>query len=165
MSEFDLEKEINELLDTSLQTMQEMKKTQEEEAKIAKMSADYKAKKAEMISQLRAKIEARDQEIAETKATTVEQEAIKANLNEQLKILGALNRDYKPQKKDPYWLTDNCNTISNIELTMPHDKMGNVKGWMEGEPTSDNWDGLTDNQLMILEDKEPERRAKYHSEL
>jgi len=72
----------------------------------------------------------------------------------------ALNLDDRPLKRDPYWLTDNCDTISCIELTMQHDKRRCVKGWMEGEPRSDKWNGLIDNQLLILEDKEPEREAK-----
>jgi len=84
--------------------------------------------------------------------------------SDQLKALGiiieALNPDYRPLRRNPHWNMDNCDTISSIELTMPHDKRGHVKGWMEGEPRSDNWDGRTDNQLLILEDKEPERRAK-----
>jgi hypothetical protein len=112
MSEFELEKKMDELLDESLQTTQEMKKLA-----------------------LREKIK---------------------------QIYEELNRDDRPLKRsiDPYWLTDNCDTISCIELTMQHDKRRYVIGWMEGEPRSDNWDGLTDNQLLILEDKEPERRAK-----
>jgi hypothetical protein len=83
--------------------------------------------------------------------------ALKAEIKRAYEVL---NLDDRPLKRDPYWLTDNCDTISCIELTMQHDRRRYVKGWMEGEPRSDNWNGLTDNQLLILEDKEPERRAK-----
>ena len=114
MSEFELEKKMDELLDESLQTTQEMKKLA-----------------------LREKIKQMYEELNQS-----------------------IDRGDRPLKRDPYWLTDNCDTISCIELTMQHDKRRYVKGWMEGEPISDNWDGLTDNQLLILEDKEPERRAK-----
>jgi hypothetical protein len=110
MSEIDLKKQMDELIDELLQTRQEMKK-------LALM---------EKIKQ----------------------------------IYEELNRDDRPIKRDPYWLTDNCDTISCIELTMQHDKRRYVKGWMEGEPRIDEWDGSTDNQIMIHEDKEPERRLK-----
>jgi hypothetical protein len=42
-------------------------------------------------------------------------------------------------------------TVSCIELTMKHDKRGNVIGWMEGEPRVDSWDGSLDNQQKALE--------------
>lgn len=57
------------------------------------------------------------------------------------------------------------NTISCIELTMRHDRRGYVIGWMEGEPKSDSWDGSIDNRIIILEDKEPERRSRKLLEL
>ena len=112
MSEIDLEKQMDELLDESLQTRQEMKKL-----------------------------------------------AVREKIKQ---IYEDLNRDNRLTKRDPYCLKDHCEgaAISCIELTMRHNKRGYVIGWMEGEPTSDDWDGLTDNRMMILEDKEPERRAK-----
>ncbi|MHA1632076.1 MAG: hypothetical protein ACTSXC_04615 [Candidatus Freyarchaeota archaeon] len=57
------------------------------------------------------------------------------------------------------------NTISCIELTMRHDKRGYVIGWMEGNPKTDSWDGSIDNQIIVLEDKEPERRCRKFMEL
>jgi len=48
---------------------------------------------------------------------------------------------------------------------MRHDKRGHVIGWMESEPRIDSWDGSVDNQIMILEDKEPERRVRKFLEL
>jgi len=45
-------------------------------------------------------------------------------------IYKELNRDDRSLKRDPYWLTDNCDFISNIELDMPHDKRRRVKSWM-----------------------------------
>ena len=81
MSESELEKKMDELLDESLQTKQETKKLA-----------------------LREKIK---------------------------RIYEELNHDDRQQKRDPYWLKDNCDTISVIELDMPHDKRGFVKGWMK----------------------------------
>ena len=81
MSEFELEKKMDELLDELLQTTQEMKKL--------------------------------------------------AFMEKIRQIYEELNRDDQPQKRDPYWLTDNCDTISCMELDMPHDKRRHVKGWME----------------------------------
>jgi hypothetical protein len=76
----------------------------------------------------------------------------------------------KPKIKDDkqsksYWLMEPSDTISCIELTMRHDKRGYVIGWMEGEPKTDSWDGSIDNQISVLEDKEPERRDRKLQEL
>jgi len=80
-------------------------------------------------------------------------------------IFEELNRDDRPKKCDPFWLTDNCDTISCLEIDMKHDRRGRIKGWMEGGLISDVWDGLNDNQLRVLEDMDPARRSKYRSEL
>jgi hypothetical protein len=42
-------------------------------------------------------------------------------------------------------------TISCIQLTMKHNKHGNVVGWMKGKPETDSWDGSLDNQEKALE--------------
>jgi len=49
------------------------------------------------------------------------------------------------------FLDDWDETISCIELTMRHDRFGNVLGWMEGEPKSEGWDGSIDNSMGALE--------------
>lgn len=60
------------------------------------------------------------------------EEMKKMAVKEKIKqIFEELNRDLRPQKRDPYWCTDNCNIISVIELTLPHDRRGYVKGWMK----------------------------------
>jgi len=68
--------------------------------------------------------------------------------------------DIQPRRKEAQ-LIEIPNTISCIELTMRHDKRGYVIGWMEGEPKTDSWDGSIDNQITVLEDKEPERYRKF----
>ena len=48
-------------------------------------------------------------------------------------------------------------TISCIELTMKHDRIGDVIDWMIGEPREDHWDGSRDNQEKALEDHASKR--------
>ncbi|MGA3059632.1 MAG: hypothetical protein ABSD92_04610 [Candidatus Bathyarchaeia archaeon] len=55
-------------------------------------------------------------------------------------IFEELNRDDRPKKCDPFWLTDNCDTISCLEIDMKHDRSGRVKGWMDAGPISDFMD-------------------------
>lgn len=69
------------------------------------------------------------------------------------------------RRENGTWSIEIPNTISCIELIMRHDKRGHVIGWMESEPRIDSWDGSVDNQIMILEDKEPERRVRKFLEL
>lgn len=95
------------------------------------------------------------------------QESRKLTLRERIKqIYVQLNHNDRLREKDRFSFKDHAEraAISCVELTMRHDKRGYVVEWMEGEPTSDGWNGLTDNLTMILEDKEPERRAKSLSD-
>jgi len=63
---------------------------------------------------------------------------------------GELNKEKQVYKEG--FLDHWDDTICNIELDMRHDKNGNVIGWMEGEPTTDEWDGSTDNKTKNLEE-------------
>jgi len=74
-------------------------------------------------------------------------------------------KDDKPSKRNPYWLVESSDTISCIELIMRHDKRGYIIDWMKGEPKTDSWDGSIDNQIAVLEDREPERRDRKLQEL
>ena len=96
------------------------------------------------------------EEIAEKK------EYISVLMAEIKRIYEDLNHYNRTVNRDPYCFKNNCENaaISCIELTMLCNQSGFVIGWMEGEPTNDDWDGFFDNQMIILEDKEPERRAK-----
>ena len=111
---------------------------------------------SEHIQNNEAILEELDEKIAESMLKIAKARAMKRPISDQLKALEI------PIVAPNYDTHDNW-TISCQELDMPLDWRGRVKGWMESEPINDDWDGLNDNQLRILEDTEPERRAKYLS--
>lgn len=113
---------------------------------------------SELIQNLGAVWDEHDKIIAEAERTIKVTRARKKAIIGQLKALGITS--VAPNRDALY-----NGTLSCQELEMPLDGSGHVKGWMEGEPINDDWDGLNDNQLRILEDMEPERRAKHLSEL
>ena len=76
-------------------------------------------------------LEKRVDELLDELLKTTEETKKSALRKKIMPIYEELNRDYRPQKRNPYWLTDNCDTICCLELDMPHDRRGHVKGWME----------------------------------
>lgn len=149
-------------IDDQLITLETMKDELGDEAtqEIEKMEGAESIGKmiSELIKSRAAMWEVQDEIIAEVQRIIAEAIARKQTISDQLKTLEitivAPNRD----------ALDNW-TISCQELDMQIDRMGRVKCWNKGEPISDDWDGLNDNQWRILEDIDPERRAKYLSEL
>jgi len=98
-----------------------------------------------------------DKEVYETQRTSINKtvfEESQAITAKQLDRNDDISGEYKREKPvyTEGFLDHWDDTICNIELDMRHDKNGNVKGWMEGEPTTDEWDGSVDNKIKNLED-------------